>query len=243
MISIEQKGTGMGHRTAAAALAVTLALSACTADNDTTVTADDTQAAAPDTDDDLDASEDSAGNGMGDDASFDELEELGDVEVDRGLLNVEVTIPAGFFDEADMDQVLAEAEADGIREATVNDDGSVTYRMSRAQHRQLMAEMRDEVTAGLRELADDFDSIEEVIHNRDLTRIEMVVDRAAFENSFDGFAIFGIGIITGFYHLFNGSDPDGYRVTIEVVDQATGETFDTTVIPDDFEDWGNDFDA
>lgn len=34
------------------------------------------------------------------------------------------------------------------------------------------------------------------------------VDKEAFENSFDGFAAFGLGLSGLFYQLFNGANPD-----------------------------------
>ncbi len=48
--------------------------------------------------------------------------------VDKGLLNVEVTVPASFLEGEDIDSVIAQAKEDGIKDVKKNDDGSVTYK-------------------------------------------------------------------------------------------------------------------
>jgi len=54
------------------------------------------------------------------------------VSVDKGLLDVEVTLPASFFDGQDIDKVIEKAKSDGVKEAKKNADGSVTYQISKA---------------------------------------------------------------------------------------------------------------
>jgi hypothetical protein len=54
----------------------------------------------------------------------------GALEVDKGLLSVEVTIPSTFIEGEDIDNVVAKAKEDGIKDVTKNADGSVTYNMS-----------------------------------------------------------------------------------------------------------------
>lgn len=46
------------------------------------------------------------------------------LKVDKGLLNVEVTIPASFYEGQDIDKAITEAKKEGIKEAIKNDDGS-----------------------------------------------------------------------------------------------------------------------
>ena len=166
---------------------------------------------------------------------LDDLEDLGDVVVDRNLLSVDITIPASFFEGDDPQDILDAAEEQGIQEATVNPDGSVSYRMSRSQHRELLAELRISITQGLEQMVGEFASVQAIDHNDDFTEIEMRVDREAYENSLDGFAIFGIAIGAGFYQLFSGADADSYRVVVNTVDDSTNETFDTFMLPDDWE--------
>lgn len=160
------------------------------------------------------------------------------VDVDKGLLNVEVTVPASMVD--DEEETLAEAEENGIKDAVVNSDGSVTYKMTKSQHRELLAEYREEVEEMMAEFVEneDFASIEDIKGNKDFTEFTLTVDREKFEESLDGFATFSLGIAGLYYQLFDGVDPDNYSVSMHMADSETGETFDTVVFPDDFEDMG-----
>lgn len=55
--------------------------------------------------------------------------------MDKGLLNVEVTIPATLYKGQDIDSIISEAKNSGIKEVIKNDDGSLTYKMSKSEHK------------------------------------------------------------------------------------------------------------
>jgi len=175
-----------------------------------------------------------------DDASGDlsELEAIGDVEVERGLLSVEITIPASLAGEADIDGLVSEMAEEGISiaDARRNPDGSITYKMSRGDHRRLLGSLRDSFKESFEEVSDDFPSVRSITFNDDLTRFRMTVDRPAFENSFDGFVVFLPLFAAGIYAAFDGRNPEGMRVEIDYVDVTTGQVYDTFVAPDDLQD-------
>ena len=62
------------------------------------------------------------------------------IEVDEGLLNVEVTLPASFFEDESEEEIKAAAEENGFSKCTINEDGSVTYKMTKAKHKEMLAE-------------------------------------------------------------------------------------------------------
>jgi major membrane immunogen (membrane-anchored lipoprotein) len=167
-------------------------------------------------------------------------EESEAVEVDKGLLNVEVTLPASMFEGEDADSSIAEAEKEGIK-VTRNDDGSVTYKMSKAKHKEMMKEMQTELEKTIADTknGEDYPSVKEVTNNKDFSEFTLEVDREAYENSFDGFAVFGLGLSGMFYQLFNGVDPEDYEVKILVKDSATGEVFNEVIYPDAMEEAGD----
>ncbi|WP_226617803.1 hypothetical protein [Cytobacillus firmus] len=167
-------------------------------------------------------------------------EESEAVEVDNGLLNVEVTLPASMFEGEDADSSIAEAEKEGIK-VTKNDDGSVTYKMSKAKHKEMMKEMQTELEKTIADTknGEDYPSVKEVTNNKDFSEFTLEVDREAYENSFDGFAVFGLGLSGMFYQLFNGVDPEDYEVKILVKDTATGEVFNEVIYPDAMEEAGD----
>jgi hypothetical protein len=174
----------------------------------------------------------------GESEDLSELEAIGDIEVDRGLLSVEITIPASLAGETDVDGLVSEFSAEGIdvSDARRNPDGSITYKMSRGDHRRLLTSLRDSFVENFDEAAEDFDSVESITFNDDLTRFRITVNRAAFENSFDGFVVFLPLFAAGIYAAFDGRDPEGMRIDIDYVDAATGQVYDTFVAPDDLQD-------
>ncbi|WP_370222322.1 hypothetical protein [Cytobacillus sp.] len=161
------------------------------------------------------------------------------VQVDKGLINVEVTLPAAMFEGEDLDSSIAEAEKEGIK-VTRNDDGSVTYEMSKGKHKEMMKEMETELQKTIEDTknGEDYPSVKEVSHNKDYSEFTLEVEREAYENSVDGFAVFGLGLTGMFYQLFNGVDPEKYEVKILVKDTSTGEVFDEIVYPDAMEETG-----
>lgn len=172
------------------------------------------------------------------DKSTQEDNKTEEMAVDKGLLNVEVTIPASFLEGEDIDSVIAQAKEDGIKDVKKNDDGSVTYKMTKAQHKEMMKEMKASVTEYADSLIndEDFPSIQDIQHNDDFSKFTIEVDKEVFENSFDGFATLGLVMSGMFYQLYDGVDADKLNVTIDTVDQSTGEVFSTVNYPEAFED-------
>ncbi|MBD3107378.1 hypothetical protein IEO70_03285 [Bacillus sp. AGMB 02131] len=173
------------------------------------------------------------------DKSESKKEDNESVEVDKGLLNVEVTLPASLFEGQDLDEAIANAKEEGVKEVIKNDDGSVTYIMSKAEHKKLMKEMKEEVIQSIEEMetSEEYPSIQSVDYNKSLNEFTITVtSREEFENSFEGFAIFGIGLQSMYYQLFNGGKSDDITATIHLKDGTTSEVYNTIVYPDDLEE-------
>ncbi|MFJ8065377.1 hypothetical protein ACIQYS_12170 [Psychrobacillus sp. NPDC096426] len=160
------------------------------------------------------------------------------VNVDKGLFNVEITLPATFFEGEDINQVVANAKEEGIGEATANEDGSVTYKMSKSQHKEMLADIQKSIMESVEETknSEDFASIKDITSNDSFSAFTIVVDKAAYENSFDGFAALGLGMVGAYYQIFNGVDAEAYKVEISIQDEASGEVFDTIIYPDALEE-------
>lgn len=161
-------------------------------------------------------------------------EENEGINVDKGLFNVELNLPASLFEGEDIDTVIADAEEKGIK-VTKNENGSLTYKMTKAQHKEIMAELEKSLVETIEEIknSDDFSSIKDVIYNKDFSEFTLVVDKNEYENSFDGFAVFGLGLSGCFYQVFNGADPENYNVKITIKDEATQEVISEVNYPGD----------
>lgn len=57
----------------------------------------------------------------------DDLDALGDVDVDEGIFNVELTIPADYIGEQTQEDLDKLAEEHGFKSIVLNADGSATY--------------------------------------------------------------------------------------------------------------------
>lgn len=165
-------------------------------------------------------------------------EEESGIEVDKGLLNVEVTLPEMFFEDENVEEMIEESLAEGVKDATQNEDGSVTFKMSKKDHKKMITKMAEEIEGTVNEISNDenFTSITDITFNKTFTEFTMVVEREVFENSFDGFAVLGLGFSGMFYQVFSGEDIENAIVTVHIEDEATGEVFEEVVYPEAFEE-------
>lgn len=157
------------------------------------------------------------------------------LKVDKGLLNVEVTIPATLYKGQDIDSIISEAKNSGIKGVIKNDDGSLTYKMSKSEHKKMMKELKERIVKSVEELktSEDFTSINDVAYNKSFSEFTLTVNKEKFEGSFDALASFGLALAGMYYQLFNGADVEHYKVTVYIKDESNGEVFDTMVYPDE----------
>lgn len=126
-----------------------------------------------------------------------------------GPQDVELTFPAELMEEAGQESVeeLADEadEEEGINNITENDDGSVTVTMDGDAHQEMMGEMEEGINDHIQEIVDDneFSSIEDIDANNSFDEFSFIVDQEAYENSFDGFATFGVSLMALMYQSFD----------------------------------------
>lgn len=160
------------------------------------------------------------------------------LEVDKGLIDVEITLPADFFEEETPEEIESAAKENGVKEVKVNEDGSVYYKMSKSKHNEMMKEMEQGVIETVDELVngEDFQSFKEISYNKDFTEFDIKVDPVAYENSFDGFGLMGLAMVSMYYSAFDGKADDNIKATMNIINNETGEEIDTVVFPDDLDD-------
>ncbi|WP_099517381.1 hypothetical protein [Paenibacillus sp. BIHB 4019] len=159
------------------------------------------------------------------------------IEVDKGLLHTEFTMPASMFKDQDMDSITADAQKSGVDEITKNADGSVTFRMPKAAHKELMKK----AGKGMLQAIEDLKSgnylafIKDVKHNKAFSEFTFIVDQKAYKNSFDAIANFGIGAAAMSYQAIAGVAPEELKVTINIQAEGTDTIFDSIIYPDALE--------
>lgn len=157
------------------------------------------------------------------------------IEVEKNLLSVEYTFPAYMIESDSIDQIILEAKADGVDEVIQNSDGSLTFKMLKSKHIEMMKDLEDGLKSSIDEMiyGEDIPSVQDITYNKTFSEFTLTVDRNTYENSFDGLAAISLGMSGMFYQIFDGVNPDNSKVTIHAKDVATGEVFSTNVFPDD----------
>ncbi len=154
------------------------------------------------------------------------LDSLGNIEMDQGLFDVTLTIPADFVDEGmTQEQLDQEAKGNGYKSATLNDDGSVSYVMTKAQHQKMMLEIKESIDSGLQEMVStgDYPSITKIEANDDYTQYTVTLNAEEVGLS-EGFAVMAFYVFSGMYHVFNGTELD--NVNVKYVSASTGQVIE-----------------
>ena len=168
------------------------------------------------------------------DEGWDQLESLGKVQTENGILTVTVTIPADIAGE-DVTQEELDADAgETYQSATLNEDGSVTYKMTKKQHRAMMDSIVEAFDESIQELVNDDETytFTEITHNKDFTSFDLTVD--ADEVGFnETFAVYVFFIYGGMYGTFSGHTPDKIIANYYNTNGDLLYTFDSSEMEDE----------
>lgn len=163
---------------------------------------------------------------------MDELAAIGDVEMENGILTVTITVPADLVGETTQES-LDEGKGELYRSAVLNEDGSVTYKMTKAQHRTMLENIVSAVDESSQELIDDDEnySISAVTHNDDLTEFNVTIDgtEVGFGDYFTSYSFFMYGIL---YGKFRGKTPEHMVINFYDPDGNLIDSFDSADLED-----------
>lgn len=197
-------------------LSTTLILSACGSDAVT----EETPSAEPVSE--LIVEEPVAEESTTETSGLSELEAIGDVEVDEGLFNVELNIPADFVGEktqADLDAIASES---GYKSITLNEDGSATYVMTKKQHKEMMDEMTVSLNESLAEMvgSEDYPNITDIKTNENFTEFTITTKSIELDLN-ESFSVLAFYMYGGMYNIFAGTTVD--NVHVEFINADSGE--------------------
>ena len=162
------------------------------------------------------ASEDALQNDL------DELSKIGEVEVKDGILTVSITLPSSFLGDVTQEDLDNDAGASYVS-AKLNDDGSVTMKLTKAQYEEMMQEIVEEVDSSINELKEDENcTITDIKQNDDYTVFDVTLSSNEV-GLYDAFSVIGFYMYGGMYAVFKGVkvdnivvnfyDPDGNLIT------------------------------
>lgn len=175
---------------------------------------------------DHDATEAEASDDL--DADMEKLEAIGDVEVENGILTVSITLPADLVGEDVTQKSLDEKVGEKYVAVMLNEDGSVTYKMTKAQHEQMLAELKKTMEDAFEEMIEsDTYNITAISYNDNCSVFEVTLGSDALGFA-DSFSVLSFYLFGGMYGIFSGDksesiivnfyDPDGNL--IETADSA-----------------------
>lgn len=163
-----------------------------------------------------------------------EEKESGEIEVDKNLFSVEITIPPGIAgDQSDFNKENYLKENEGFLDAEVTSDGSLKIKMTKKKHQEMVTGMKTEMEASFSALINGKDTpyIKDFSSKKDYEEVTISVDRAAYENALDLTPLM-VGISVAMYQAIKGEEFD---CNIKIVDIATKDLISDINYPEDFQ--------
>lgn len=173
-------------------------------------------------------------------ACSNDKEKAKNVTVDKKDDEVEVTFPEVLFKKISIDLISKKAKSAGIDEVVRNDDGSVTYKMSKSVYNDMLEQTEQSINNIVNNSKEKTETFKDITHNKNCSKFTLVVDRKKYENSFGGFTTYIIGIAALNYQIYRGASTDDAKVSISLKDEKTGEVFSEITFPDVLEELDKD---
>ena len=148
---------------------------------------------------------------------------------------VEIMVPAIYYINSDLETVEAATAEYGI-EVSQNANGDYTYKMTKFQQEQFISRQKEEFDGAVKQIFDSgaYPEIKDIRYNDDYSVVEFVCDRAAAEESqYFILVLLVIGRSAPLYQAYQGKGEDA-RSEIKLIDEATGEVYETYTAPDEF---------
>lgn len=148
------------------------------------------------------------------------------VDVDPGLFNVTLTVPSDFVD-ADMTQEELDKTASelGYKSATLNEDRSVTYVMTKEQHKEMMSAVKESIDDSLSEIIEsgEYPNFVSIEANENYTEYTVVTKSEELDFS-ESFSVLAFYIYSGMYYAFNGTEVD--NICVQFINETSGEVIE-----------------
>jgi len=155
------------------------------------------------------------------------LEAISDVNVEKGLFNVELDMPADFMGEKTQEELDESSKEKGYKSITLHDDGSATYVMTKQQHKQMMEELNASIDSALEDMigSEDYPNLINIKANDNYTEFEITTKSTdlSLAESFSTLAFYMYG---GTYNIFNGTSVD--NISVKFINADSGDIISTS---------------
>ena len=138
---------------------------------------------------------------------WDQLAAIGDVQVENGIMTVSLNVPADLAKNISQETIDAGIGTQ-YQAAFRNQDGSITYKMTKEQHQAMLEQLAVSFDNSLKEMIDNENyTISNITRNNDFTVFDITLDGAEPSAS-DSFAAFSLYMYGELYGVFNGKRPE-----------------------------------
>ena len=150
-----------------------------------------------------------------------ELDSLGKIETKENLMSVEVTLPAEYVGETSQEKLDEDAKKIGYK-VTLNEDGSATYKLTKAQHKKVLENLTEEINNSMAEMenSEEYPTFTNIEANADFTKFTVTTtsEELGLNETFSVMIFYTYG---GMYNIFSGKDVD--NIHVDFVNADTGE--------------------
>jgi len=160
-------------------------------------------------------------------AASESSESAGKASVPVKEEEVEATLPSLMFTDETEEDILAEAEAEGFLSARLNEDGTVTYRMTKTHQKTLLTQLEDEIRGASDELIKGEEAtgcFRSIDWSDDYTSFDVTVDPELY-TPLEGFSVMAFCLEGAFYQCFSGADVETVDSVVHFLD-PDGEEVD-----------------
>ena len=149
------------------------------------------------------------------------LDAIGDINVEKELFDVIITLPAEFVGETTQEELEEDAKEIGYK-VQINEDGSATYTMTKSQHKQLMEELRSSLNESLLAMvgSEEYPTFTKVEANDDFTVFTVTLNSTELGLA-ESISVLGFYMYGGIYNIFNGTEVD--NIHVEFINSESGE--------------------
>lgn len=149
------------------------------------------------------------------------LNALGNINVDDGIFDVKLTIPAEYVGEATQEDLDKDAAEYGYK-VIKNDDGTATYTMTKSQHKKILKDLADSINDSFSEYinTEDYPNITNIEANKNFTSFTITTKSTELDMA-ESFLPMAFYIQGGLYSVFSGENIS--NVHVDYVNADTGE--------------------
>lgn len=150
--------------------------------------------------------------------------------VDENLLTVEITVPASMFDEDNQpsNELSEEQKEQGFKSVQINEDGSVTYTMSKAAFKDYKENLKVSVEDNFNNLGSEYSFIQKVDYDSNFSVVKLYVDEATYSQGFNFMCVMAVGYSANMYQAYTNEE---ISCTVEVYNNANGELIESATYP------------